>query len=121
MARISGWEKRSLARSADVVEGDGVDAGDDLVDREQLVGDELALAEAGHAGVGVLEAEDQAAAEAALAALELLVGQAVGADLGELGTYHGEDVVELGRQAADRDPDQAGVGVVGGEGEDRVR
>ena len=41
-------------------------------------------------------------------------------DLRQLVADHGQHVVELVGQAADRDPDQAGVGVVGGEGEDRV-
>ena len=59
-------------------------------------------------------------AQLALAAGQLLVGDAVGGDLGELGAHDGEHVVELAGQAADRDADQAGVGVVAGEGEDRV-
>ena len=42
------------------------------------------------------------------------------ATLRELGAHRREHVVELVRQAADRDADQAGVGVVAGEGEDGV-
>src|SRR5215210_1716427 len=39
-------------QGAYVVEGDRVDAGDDLVDGEQLVVDQLALAQARHPGAG---------------------------------------------------------------------
>ena len=42
------------------------------------------------------------------------------ATLRELGAHHREHLVELGGQAADRDPDQAGVDVLAGEGEDGV-
>ena len=118
-ASISGWANSSAA-TGDVVEGDRVDPGDHLVDGEQLVVDELGLADARHPGAGVLEAEHQAAAQLALAALELLLGDAVGGDLGQLGAHDLEHLVELAGQAADRDADQAGVGVVAGEGVDGV-
>ena len=52
--------------------------------------------------------------------VQLLGGDAVGRHPGQLGAHHGQDVVELVGQAADRDAHDAGVGVVAGEGEDRV-
>ena len=61
-ARISGWVNSSRRERAYVVEGDGVDPGEHLVDAEQLVVDQLGLAEAGHPRAGVLEAEHQPAA-----------------------------------------------------------
>ena len=97
-----------------------VDAVHHLVDAEQLVVDELGLADPRHPGAGVLEAEHQAAAQLALAAGQLLVGDAVRGDRASSVRTTAEHLVELVRQAADRDPDQAGVGVVAGEGEDRV-
>ena len=50
-----------------------------LVDAEQLAVDQLGLAEPAHPRAGVLQAEHQPAAQLALAALELLVGDAAGA------------------------------------------
>ena len=82
--------------------------------------DQLGLADPRHPGAGVLEAEHQPAAQLALAADQLLLGDAVRGDPGQLGAHHGEHLVELVGQAADRHPDQAGVGVVAGEGEHRV-
>src|SRR5262249_28121921 len=46
---------------------------------------------------------------------------AVLGDLGQLAAYDRQDLVELGRQAADRHSDQPRVDVLAGEREDRVR
>ena len=55
-----------------VVEGHGVDAGEDLLDGHQLAVDQLGLAQPAHPRPGVLEAEHQAATHLTLASLELL-------------------------------------------------
>ena len=85
-ARISGWReqlgRRARGSSSRVTR---VDARQHLVDAEQLVVDQLGLAEAGHPRAGVLEPEHQPTAQLALAAGQLLVGDAVGGDLGQLG------------------------------------
>ena len=119
-ASSSGWAKSSPASARDVLEGDGLDAVDHLVDAEQLVVDELGLADARHPRAGVLQAEHQAALELALAARELLVGDAARPRPWRARRGPTRARRRLAGQAADRDPDQAGVGVVAGEGEDGV-
>ena len=57
----------------DLVEGDRVEPGEHLVEGEQPVLEELDLAEPGHPRGGVLEAEHEAAAHLATAAVELFV------------------------------------------------
>src|SRR6476469_6089308 len=114
--------REDLARQCvDLVEGDAVDAADDLLDAGQLVVEQLGLGDAGHAGGAVLEAEDEAAAELALAALELVDGDALVDEETELLADDGQHVAELAGQAAGGDGEDAGVGVVGGVGVDGVR
>ena len=62
---------------ADVVDRDGVDGGEHLGGRPEVAGEQLGLADARHPRAGVLEAEDETAAHLALAAGELLGGEAV--------------------------------------------
>src|SRR5919106_1724228 len=65
------------SNGADVVQRDDVDAGQQLVDARQLAVDELALGEAAHPGAGVLQPQDQPAAELSLATDQLGVGDAM--------------------------------------------
>ena len=73
--RQRGRPSSSAATSATSAGGHRVDAGQQLVDAEDVAVGELALADAGHPRAGVLEAEHDAAAHLALAALDLGVGQ----------------------------------------------
>ena len=92
-----------------------------LVDAEQLVVDQLGLAEARHPRPGVLEAEHQAALELALAAGQLLVVDAAPRRSWRARRARpAAPASSLRGQAAHRDPDQSGVDVLAGEGEDGV-
>src|SRR5690606_26093390 len=98
----------------DVLGGHRVDAAEHLVDRHEPVVDQLALADAGHARAGVLQAEHETAAHLALAADDLLLGEALGDHPGELVAADLQHLVDLRRQAAHVDAELAGVGVLGG-------
>ena len=89
--------------------------------REQLAVDELGLADPRHPRAGVLQAEHQSPAQLPLAADELLLGDAVGGDLLSSPGTTARTSSSLAGQAAARDAHHAGVGVVAGEREHRVR
>src|SRR5690606_35616072 len=109
-----------LGDGADVVEGDGVDAGQDFVDGEERLVHEFAFADAAHAGAGVFEAEDHRAAELAFSAFEFFVGEAFVGGSGDLVAADREDFVGFGVLAAGVDAEDAGVGVLGGVAVDGV-
>src|SRR5437762_3988289 len=99
----------------------GVDPGEDIVDRQELVVQQLALTQAAHARTGVLEAEHDRALEHPLAPLDLLVGDAVARHPGELFVGDRENLVDLARGASRVHAEKPGVGVLGGVGVHRVR
>src|SRR5215211_5019666 len=68
----------------DVVHGDRVDLGEQLVDLEHVTVEQLALADPAHPGAGVLQPEHGGALEHALAAGHLGVGEPLGGDRGQL-------------------------------------
>ena len=83
-----GLGEQLLGEQLDVLDGHRVDPRDHLVDAGQLVVQQLGLGDPGHPRARLLHAQHEAAAELALAALELLRGDAtLGEQLFEEGGF----------------------------------
>src|SRR5690554_6323543 len=89
---------------------DGTDAFELLGDRGELAVHELGLAEATHAGPGVLHAEHETSAELTCSTSELGRRDGFGGHALELGDEELADLVDLARRARCIEPEQAGIG-----------
>ena len=80
-----GRPSSSAATSRTSAGGHRVDPGEQLVHRQQLAVEQLALAQPAHPRAGVLQAEHERALDHALAPGHLVLGEAVGGHPGQLG------------------------------------
>src|SRR5690242_2093769 len=93
-----------------------VDPGEDVVDRQEFVVQQLAFTQAAHARTGVLEAEHDRALEHPLTPRDLLVGDAVAGHPGELFAGDRQDLVDLARRASRVHAEEPRIGVLRGVG-----
>ena len=109
--QLLGREQRRRQR-ADRLRLDGIDLGDDPVDREQLgVGDER-LAEPVHPGRGRLHRDQDAPLEVLLRAVELALREVAGGDVGDLLGGDRERFGEIVLPRPDVDADLTGIRVL---------